>query len=154
MPFHKHMLIHPNTQAAMRRVITATALAVLIVLGAHFHTPIQSAYSLASSHHPETYTELYFDNVVKLPTRVTAGKPYNFSFEVVNHEAKAMSYHYQVTVQTNQTSRTLASGDLLLKADGVAKVPVPITVNQVNLLSTITVSLAAQHESISFRSQS
>jgi len=138
----------------MRRVLTATVLAILVVLGAQFRAPIQTVYSLASSHHPETYTELYFDNVVKLPTRVTVGKLYKFGFQVVNHESQAMTYHYQITMQHNQTTQTLVSGDLILPADGVATVPVLFSVDQLDQLTTITVSLVAQHELISFRSQS
>ncbi len=154
MSLSKPKHTQPKSHAVLSRILALELLIVLVVLGVMFKTPIHSAYALASTHQPETYTELYFTNVVSLPKQVTVGRIYNFGFKVVNHESRIMTYHYAVTIQYGTTTQVLATKTVAVPAAGSAIIPVSFEIDQLNQLATLKVTLAEQHESISFRSQS
>ena len=45
----------------------------------------------------EGYSELYFEEISKLPNVVTVGEPINFTFTVASHNNKPMEYIYNIT---------------------------------------------------------
>lgn len=100
--------------------------------------PINIHSVLAENHllpEPETLTELYFEDHLKLPNKLISGKSYNFRFTIHNLEYKEMEYRYQVTVtgygfQTlgkTEEPVTIANGEKTLKQDEYATIPVEFT---------------------------
>lgn len=75
---------------------------------------------LASNHllpEPETLTELYFENHLKLPAYLNNTKPYTFSFTIHNLEYKTMTYHYQVTAEASDSATVWDDGTVTIPHD-------------------------------------
>ena len=57
---------------------------------------ISQAFHLAVTVQPEPFTELYFEDHLTLPTKVTRNKVYIFKFTIHNLENKNFMYPYEV----------------------------------------------------------
>jgi hypothetical protein len=54
-------------------------------------------FKQATTHRPERFSELYFNNPLALPEVVQPGQVLPVTFVIHNHEAQDMTYHYQVS---------------------------------------------------------
>lgn len=63
----------------------------------------RNTIALATTVKPETFTELYFENNVTLPSSVNPYQPYYFRFTIHNIENKVMTYPYEVYLQAGMT---------------------------------------------------
>ncbi|HEU4966139.1 MAG TPA: DUF1616 domain-containing protein [Candidatus Saccharimonadales bacterium] len=125
-----------------------------IVLGTNlFRSSITEAWSLATSHQPERYTELYFDNPAQLPSYAPAGKSQKVPFTIVNHEAATRTYTYtvQTTIGTVTTSRTVT---VTLRNGQAATDTVRFAIPLPNEQAHTTITLLGTNQSLTFRSQS
>ncbi len=74
--------------------------------------------ALATTVKPETFTELYFEDHLKLPQETTLEKTYSFKFTVHNLEYKDMDYPYEVYIASNSAKlMTIDKGTISLKHD-------------------------------------
>ena len=93
---------------------------------------ISKAFTLATTHQPERYTQLYFTSPAKLPSYAATGQTQTVPFSVVNDNAQPVSYSYQViTTIGNVTTRTsssfrLASGRTIYLTTQFT-IPTPLT---------------------------
>ncbi|SRR5258708_1512568 len=141
-----------------RRVVAASIVVAFVfstVAIAYMASPaVRQSFVLATSMHPEQYSELYLDNATHLPTSAPAGKPRSFSFRVVNHEGLTATYHYEVNMTVGQKATTVTSGVLVL-ADGQGKsTTVIFTVPTAGLSPTVQVRLVGRPQTVQFRTQS
>jgi len=87
---------------ARRVVILILVIAVVLngaaVLALH-QKSLADAYRTATSHQPERFTELYFNDPDMLPRQLVAGKAATFSFSIANREAQDFTYYYQVAFE-------------------------------------------------------
>lgn len=115
-----------------------------------YKNDIASAFTLATTHQPESFTELYFINSRSLPLYSPTLKPQRVTFRITNHESRQVTYAYIVT----QDGVKLAESTVVL-SDGqstdvtfVYIIPTPATP------TTLSVSLVGRPEHIDFRSKS
>src|SRR3989344_1552895 len=66
---------------------------------------------------PETLTEAYFEDHLKLPQKVVKGSSYPFRFTIHNLEYKDTLYAYEVTAIEAANKENIASGSVNLKHD-------------------------------------
>ena len=147
-----------KTLLLKRSVLVAGGAIIItsLVIGVVSQVPaLKNAATLATSHQPERFTELYFKNATKLPNRVTAGKRMDVSFAIANHEATTKTYQYQVTVvdeTSNQTVRTSRAFATIL--DGKTRIiPINFTFPNVNKNYSLEIQLVNRSEVIKFRSR-
>jgi uncharacterized membrane protein len=125
-------------------------ISVAIVGVTIYRGPIVQAFTLATTHQPETYTELYFVNSSALPTYAPAQKNQNVTFHITNHEAKQMNYTYAIVqdgVQLSRSTVTLSNGQ------GI-DIPFSFMIAQPSSATQISVHLENRSEHIDFRSKS
>ena len=70
---------------------------------------------LATTVKPETFTELYFENHLSLPDKVTLFKENNFKFTIHNLENKDMEYPYEVYIDVNREKQMIDKSSVLIK---------------------------------------
>jgi hypothetical protein len=75
------------------------------------------AIAMATTVMPETFTELYFENHINLPTTFIPGKPIAFTFTLHNLEYKNFNYAYSILSTTATGSSVLATGSAFLNQD-------------------------------------
>jgi hypothetical protein len=68
------------------------------------HGSIAQAFTLATTHQPERYSQLYFDNPARLPSYAPTGKTQTVPFSVVNNNTEEMTYTYRVTTTIGATT--------------------------------------------------
>ena len=83
------------------KIINLSLLALFIILGISFavidkQQIINQMNNWNLLPQPETFTELYFDDHLKLPSNVKVNTPQKFSFVIHNEEYKTMTYPYIV----------------------------------------------------------
>jgi len=77
---------------------------------------VKEALILATTVKPETFTELYFEDHLSLPSKVTLFKENNFKFTIHNLENKDMEYKYEIYVDiTKGKKRMIDKGSVLIK---------------------------------------
>jgi len=99
---------------------------ILFVAGMYpaykFIPGVKEAIILATTVKPETFTELYFENHLQLPTTPTLYKTVNFAFTVHNLEYKDTTYQYEVYIECQQKGcngekQMIDKGNITLKQD-------------------------------------
>jgi hypothetical protein len=99
----------------------------------------------------ETFTELYFDDYSKLPTKSIAGDVTNFTFTIHNLEGKYMTYPYTVYFEYPSGQKvTIKSGQVDVPENGYANVNVKYTFQTSNLFGKVYVKLNNLDQKINF----
>lgn len=145
------MSIYDRRTISRSTVITVLIVAVLVVLGLGlYHVRHTTAFVNATSHRPERFTELYFNNPTKLPAIVTPGTKLPVSFTVHNVEARDMTYVYTVSFVAN--GRTLVSQQkgFNLTSNGTNTITSNITVPSFSGKAEVQVLLNNVGQSIHF----
>jgi hypothetical protein len=139
--------------AALFSLIAVVCVIACVYLMATYRTTIAHAFSLATSHQPERYSELYFTNSTHLPFSVPLGQTKAFDFRIVNHEASKTTYTYLVLLEVDGVSTQIERGTVTLEDGRSADVTVPYTPPRPNISAQITVQLIDRAEQIAFRSR-
>jgi hypothetical protein len=137
-----------------RRTILQAVLVILgLVIGFSYYSIYQPSIArtigMATTYQPETYTELAFSSS-KLPAYVKTNTLNTFTFRVINHETKTVSYHYTVT----QSGVGITQGNLVLAAGAAASQPVSFKITRPRTIDDLVVHLDNTNQEIYFRSQS
>ena len=74
---------------------------------------------LAGHAKPETFTELYFEDHLHLPSTVISRHSYSFAFTLHNLESKDMEYSYEVSADIRQDKLLISfdKGTVFVKKD-------------------------------------
>ena len=110
---------------------------------------VKENVNLATTVKPETFTELYFENHLKLPSTVKVGEKYTFSFTVHNLEYKTRSYPYEVYLDTNGQNQYIEKSSFILKQNSYKTIIENFSVNLATK-SAVVVSLINKNQSIDF----
>jgi hypothetical protein len=130
-------------------MITASVAAYLVL------TPSGAdALRLATTKQPERFTELYFNNTGALPTQVTAGKLYTFSFDVTNREYTTTEYLAQTSIVTGTSTTPLRNYTFELREGASQNESVTFKAPEAGTQFELMVTLPNQNETIYFRSAS
>jgi len=111
---------------------------------------VKEALILATSVKPETYTELYFENHLSLPNKVTLFKKNNFKFMIHNLEGKDTEYPYEVYIDINGEEKTVCTDSVFLKNTEYKTIPVDFTITMRIQRAEVVVNLIDKNQQISF----
>ena len=129
--------------------VVAGILIVIILI-----SPVaKKVVALATTHQPERLTELYFRNYNAIPKHVTAGTTFSIPFSVVNHEARAMVYHYQIWQNVNGLSTLLSDGTVSLEDGQTGQAEVKFSPVRPGTTYQIAIKLLLVNQEISVRLQ-
>ena len=135
-------------------IIELMILAVLLAVDAygyyHYVPNVKKTITLATSVKPETFTELYFENNLKLPTDVVIGRKYSFAFTVHNLENKTYKYPYEVYINNNGQRYSIQKGVFSLKQDQSRTIEEDFSVISLATRSAVTVNLIDKNQQIDF----
>jgi len=99
----------------------------------------------------ETFTELYFDDYSKLPTKSVAGEAINFSFTIHNLEGENITYPYTVYFEYPSGQKfILKTGQAVVPNGGIGNVNVNYVFKTSNLYGKVYVRLNNLDQKINF----
>ena len=99
---------------------------------------------------PETFTELYFDDNIHLPSTVIPRHPYLFQFTLHNLEGKDMEYAYDVYVETGHNKLIFDKGIVFVKENEYKTIQERFAATSDLPKSEITVDLINKNQQIDF----
>ncbi len=99
---------------------------------------------------PETFTELYFEDYLHLPSEVISGQPYFFRFTLHNLEGEDMVYTYEVYIEVGQDKFIFDRGAAFVKDNGYKTIQEKFATASVVPKGAIVVDLVNKHQQIDF----
>ena len=99
---------------------------------------------------PETFTELYFEDNLHLPSEVIPGHPYFFQFTLHNLEGKDMEYPYEVYIEVGQDKLIFDKGTVFVKENDYKTIQERFATSSVLPKSEIVVDLINKNQQIDF----
>lgn len=141
---------------AVKALASLAAVAVLIfgALVAWSNPTFRSDIALATSKQPERYTALSFDKSLTLPTTVTPGRPYTFTYHVTNNEFAQVDYEADVTVSVNGVTEPLEIDHFTLSQGDSHDQIIHFLAPKAGTTMQFVVTLPGYNDSIYFRSAS
>ena len=110
---------------------------------------IKNAITLAATHQPEVFTELYFEDHANLPKLIRDGEQYRFSFTVHNLENRDAIYPYTVYIQRGNIKVVVDQGIITIKNNDFKSVQE--TIGPLSpFRKEVVVNLTGLNQSISF----
>lgn len=123
----------------------------LLAIGVSLATPGgRHQWAVSIFRQPTPYTELSFENAVKLPKTAVSNKPISVSFSISNNEGKLVHYHYVVNESPAGASKVLASGTKNIAAGTTSTIPVTVRPGCPSSPCKVKVSLLGYPETIDF----
>ncbi|HSX16852.1 MAG TPA: hypothetical protein VLH86_02000 [Patescibacteria group bacterium] len=135
---------------AIAIILTFVGLPLLIT----YKAPVTHAITMATSHEPEKFSELYFENSALLPLYAPANIPQRVAFRISNHESQTITYHYIATMSTGLATSQIAEGEITLDDTASGSVPISFVMPVPNGSAQISVQLVGRSEHIAFRVKS
>ena len=111
---------------------------------------VRETIALATTAKPETFTELYFEDHLKLPDKVSASKTYAFKFTIHNLENKDMEYPYQVYIKTDNQKYTINSNNVSIKNNEYKTISETFSIPKIAGRSAVVVNLIDKSQQIDF----
>lgn len=153
LPTQLQPLVREVTRLRISLVLLAAAgLASAIWLFAQ--SDASQAVNLATTAHPDAYTELYFTHHLGLPETVTVGQTVYVPYTVVNHENRPVAYQYRISLVQSDGSRIIEEGSFALAGDQQASRTLHFTPTRRNQTMVIVIELLDQQQKIYFRTKS
>jgi hypothetical protein len=152
-------MLHHNPKRVNGSVITLWAFliglivscGIVMVLGNS--NSITAALTQASSHQPEKYTSLYFEDPGHLPSYAATGIVHTIYFHIVDHEQQARTYTYQIAMVIAGSSSVQSAAIQVANGQNVRQL-LRFTIPKPNSSATIMVTLVGSSEQLLFRSHS
>jgi hypothetical protein len=110
----------------------------------------RNTIALATTVKPETFTELYFENHLSLPSEIKPYKTYSFSFTIHNLENQDMTYPYEIYLQAENTKIPVDQGTVFIKNNQHKTIVKTFIVNAPLTKSLIVVNLTNKNQQIDF----
>ncbi len=112
---------------------------------------VKEAVVLATTVKPETFTELYFEDHLSLPNKVTLFKKNNFKFTIHNLENKDMEYKYEIYVDVKKgKKRMIDKGSVLIKNNEYKTISEEFTIRIPIRRVKVAVNLISKSQQIHF----
>lgn len=111
---------------------------------------IKEALILATVAKPETFTELYFENHLFLPNKVTLSEKNSFKFTIHNLENKDMDYPYEVYIDTNGEKKIIYTNSAFVKNTEYKTIPVDFIITTQVQRAKVVINLINKNQQISF----
>ena len=115
------------------------------------HVPsVKEAFILATTVKPETFTELYFEDHLSLPNKVTLFKENNFKFTIHNLENKDMVYIYEVYIDVNSEKQMIDKSSVSIKNNEYKTITEDFTITVPMQRVKVVVNLINKNQQIHF----
>ena len=111
---------------------------------------VKEALILATTVKPETFTELYFEDHLSLPNKVTLFKEDNFKFTIHNLENKDMEYPYEVYIDVNREKQMIDKNSVLIKNNEYKTISEDFTITITMQRVKVVVNLINKNQQIHF----
>ena len=111
---------------------------------------VKEALILATTVKPETFTELYFEDHLSLPSKVTLFKENNFKFTIHNLENKDMVYIYEVYIDVNREKQMIDKNSVLIKKNEYKTITEDFTITVPTQRVKVVVNLIGKNQQIHF----
>ena len=98
----------------------------------------------------ETFTELYFEDNLHLPSQVIPKRPYFFQFTLHNLEGKDMEYPYEVYIEVGQDKLLFDKGTLFVQENGYKTIQERFAITDILRKGEIVVDLVNENQHIDF----
>jgi hypothetical protein len=98
----------------------------------------------------ETFTELYFEDNLHLPSQVIPKRPYFFQFTLHNLEGKDMEYPYEVYIEVGQDKLLFDKGTLFVQENGYKTIQERFATTDILRKGEIVVDLVNENQHIDF----
>lgn len=98
----------------------------------------------------ETFTELYFENSTKLPTKIISGKQLDFIFTIHNLEGKDINYTYEIVVKDKDGEQPITKKTVLVEDAKKASIQEGILLDDPATRSAVIVNLVNKKQHITF----
>ncbi|MDD5622437.1 MAG: hypothetical protein PHQ09_04655 [Actinomycetota bacterium] len=147
------MVKNKNIKSKVIRVVLLVVVVCFIAAGIFQlikYNSVKRAIILATTKKPSTFTELYFENHLSLPDKVTLFEENNFKFTIHNLENKDMEYPYEVYIDTNGEKQIICTDSVLIEDDEYETIAVDFTITIPIPRSMVIVNLIDKNEQISF----
>ena len=109
-------------------LILAVCLVVGIIQFVNYVPGVKEAFVLATSLKPETFTELYFEDHLPLPSKVIYYQENNFKFTIHNLENQDMEYPYEVYIDINGNKQNIDGGTVFIENNGYQTISESFTI--------------------------
>jgi len=110
----------------------------------------KEALILATTVKPETFTELYFEDHLSLPNKVTLFKENNFKFTIHNLENKDMVYIYEVYIDVNREKQMIDKNSVLIKNNEYKTITEDFTITVPTQRVKAVINLVGKNQQIHF----
>jgi len=121
-----------------------------IFLLVNYVPSVKEALILATTVKPETLTELYFENHLSLPNKVTLFKKNNFKFTIHNLENKDMEYPYEVYINVNGVKHIIDKSSVLIRNNEYKTITEDFALTISTQRAKVVVSLINKNQRIHF----
>ncbi|MBE3088677.1 MAG: hypothetical protein IMZ41_00175 [Actinobacteria bacterium] len=121
-----------------------------IFLLVNYVPSIKKAIILATTVKPETFTELYFENHLSLPKKVTLFKENNFKFIIHNLEDKDIEYALEVFIDTGGEKYVVDKKTILIKKNEYKTITEDFIVTIPSQRAKVVVNLINKNQQIDF----
>ena len=111
---------------------------------------VKEAVILATTVKPETFTELYLEDHLSLPNKVTLFKENNFKFTIHNLENKDMEYSYEVYIDVNREKQMIDKISVLIKNNEYKTISEEFTITIPIQRVKVAVNLISKSQQIHF----
>ena len=145
-------LYKPRPRVLLRIVVLMAV--VLVIVGLENKGQISNALTAATTHKPETFTELYFVDYPNITKTLEVGKTYRANFEVKNQEARTITYVYEIQTYENGKADPPIIKSLKLANQQGAILPFSYSAHAKGETLEITVLLVGQNQRIHLRASS
>jgi hypothetical protein len=129
-------------------------LAVCFIIGIYQfvnHVPrVKEAVVLATTVKPETFTELYFEDHLSLPSKITYNRENKFKFTIHNLENKDMNYPYEVYIDVNGGKQVIDKKSIFIKNNESKTIDEDFTLVLTIERVEVTVNLINKNQQIDF----
>jgi hypothetical protein len=111
---------------------------------------LKEALILATTVKPETFTELYFENHLSLPSKIAYYKENHFKFTIHNLENKDMEYPYEVYIDVNREKQMIDKSSVLIKNNEYKTISEAFTIIVPIQRDKVVVNLINKNQQIHF----
>lgn len=140
-----------NYRIAKVELIILALLCAIGVYQIYEYVPgVKEAVVLATTIKPEIFTELYFENHLLLPSKITYFEANKFKFTIHNLENKDMEYPYEVYIEVNGKKQTIDQSSVLIKSNEYKTIDEDFTISLPTGRVKVTVNLTQKNQKIDF----
>ena len=111
---------------------------------------VQRTWILATTVQPETFTELYFEDHLKLPSKIVVGQSEDFKFTIHNLEYKDMKYAIEMYILADGKRENLDKQTVAIKSNGYKTILESYTILEPVKRAEVVINLIDKKQQIDF----